>query len=123
MGYGIFEPGIDKWDHWPENGKYLISYDDSEFTNDNERRTIEKALDTLESNTHLKFVKYDKKNCTSSTHPCNWYMQFLRSNQGFKTTIGREKKSGPHSIHLLVKRGRQNPMADESNYFYVIHEV
>ena len=125
MGYAIFglEPGFYKWDQWIENGKYLISYDDSEFRS-KERKTIEKALETLESKTHLKFVKYDRKTCTLGSHPCNWYIKYQRSKKGFMSPIGREKKSGPHFIQLLIKDERkENPMADITNYFYVIHEV
>jgi len=122
-GYGIFETGIDKWDNWIENGKYLIAYDDSEFKK-LERKTIKKALEILEANTHLKFVKYGDYTCTSDAHPCSWYMKFQRTKKGFSTAVGREKKSGPHFIQLLVGRsGQQNPMEEESNYFYVIHEV
>ena len=87
----MFQPGIEKWDNWRENGKYLISYDDSEFTSDKttaERRTIEKALHTLESVTSLKFVKFDRYTCPPDDgsgpdpHPCNWYMKFQRSKNG-----------------------------------------
>ena len=121
-GYGIFETGIYKWDHWQENGKYLISYDDSQFTNKDERRTIEKALNTLESVTSLKFVKYDPYTC-SLGDKCSWYILFVRSKKAFLASIGREKKAGPHDIQLLVGRGSKNPMAEEKNYFYVVHEV
>ena len=122
MGYGVFETGIYKWDNWIENGKYLIAYDDSEFKK-LERKTIKKALDTLESNTSLKFVKYDNSTCTPEIDPCSWYMKFQRSNQRFAAEIGREKKSGPHYIQLLVKSGTQKPMTEITNYFYVVHEV
>ena len=81
-GYGIFETGINKWDNWIENGKYLIAYDDSEFKK-LERKTIKKALEILESNTHLKFVKYGDYTCTSDAHPCSWYMKFQRTKKGF----------------------------------------
>ena len=121
MGYGVFQTDIYKWDNWIDNGKYLIAFDDSEFKK-LERKTIKKALDTLESNTSLKFVKYDNSTCTHEKDPCSWYMKFHRSNQ-FSAQIGREKKSGPHYIHLLVKNGKQKPMTEITNYYYVVHEV
>ena len=121
MGYGVFETGIYKWDNWIDNGKYLIAYDDSEFKK-LERKTIKKALDTLESNTSLKFVKYDNHTCAQGD-PCNWYMKFQRSKKGFSAFIGRNKKSGPHDIQLLVKNGNQEPMKNITNYYHVVHEV
>ena len=80
---------INKWDHWVENGKYQISYDDSDFTGRKHRKelaTIKKALETLESKTHLKFVKYDNNTCAHGTHPCSWYMKFKRS-EGISKSI------------------------------------
>ena len=122
MGYGIFQTDIGKWDNWIENGKYLIAYDDSDFIRKLERKTIKKALDTLEFNTHLKFVKYDRKTCAPGD-PCNWYMKFQRSKKGFLAYIGRDKKAGAHNIQLLVQNGKQKPMTEITNYFYVVHEV
>ena len=105
-GYGMFQTnGADKWDNWVENGKYLIAYNHSEFGK-LERKTIKKALETLESKTHLKFVKYDLDTRTlkydrntltcppvpknpgiQTTHPCNWYMKFVRSEGILKSII------------------------------------
>ena len=100
-GYGIFQTnGADKWDNWVENGKYLIAYDHSDFGK-LERKTIKKSLETLESKTHLKFVKYDLNTRTvkydrntltcapgaPDPHPCNWYMKFVRSEGILKLTI------------------------------------
>ncbi len=89
-GYSILQTnGADKWDHWVENGKYLIAYNHSDFGK-LERKTIKMALETLESKTHLKFVKYDPYTgtvkydrntltCVPGQHPCNWYMKFKSS--------------------------------------------
>ena len=123
MGYGVFQADIYKWDNWIENGKYLIAYDDSEFKK-LERKTIKKALDTLESNTSLKFVKYDNSTCTPERDPCSWYMKFERSKR-FSANIGRNKKSGPHNIQLIVRSidGKQKPMTEITNYYHVVHEV
>lgn len=132
MGYGIFQTDIGKWDNWIENGKYLIAYDDSDFRK-LERKTIKKALEALESNTHLKFVKYDRETNTTVINdrkircapgdPCNWYIKFQRSKKGFSAYIGRDKKAGAHNIQLLVQDGNQKPMTEINNYFYVVHEV
>ena len=79
----LFDTTVGKWDHWIENGKYLISYDDSELTCGVEKKTIAKALEVLESVTSLKFVKYNSDSCTNS-HPCSWYMKFRPSERTLK---------------------------------------
>ena len=75
----LFDTTVDKSDHWIENGKYVISYDDSELTYRVEKKTIAKALEVLESVTSLKFVKYNKYSCF-----CSWYMKFRPSERSLK---------------------------------------
>lgn len=90
MGFAMFQPNISKWNNWIENGKYLISYDDSDITHPSKQRTLKKALETLESVTSFKFVKYER--CMNSPcwdgrcsdgDPCSWYMEFVPS-KGFR---------------------------------------
>jgi len=123
MGFGVFQLDINKWDQWKENSKYLIPYDDSDLTMMAERdsqmaqRTLKKALETIESVSSLKFVKYDTNNCLSGD-PCSWYIKFIRTTGPFSSKLGRNKKSGPHLIKLN-SRG----VLETKYHFYIIHEV
>ena len=74
MGYGVFQTtNILKWDQWKENGKYLIPYDSSDLKKKAEEKTLRIALETIESISNLKFVKYDNvmiNNCSNNITPC-----------------------------------------------------
>ena len=116
MGFGVFQLDIKKWDQWRENSKYLIPYDDSDLTEKAEKETLRKALETIESVSSLKFVKYDRNNCVSGG-PCSWFIQFIRAN-GFSSNLGRNKKSGGHLIKL-----HSQAILEIKNHHHIIHEV
>ena len=117
MGFGVFQLNIKKWDQWKENSKYLIPYDDSDLTKKAEEKTLRKAMETIESVSSLKFVKYDMNKCLPGD-PCSWYLKFIKSKKGFYTELGRNKKSGNNDIkvHWLA-------ISETKYHFYVIHEV
>ena len=68
----MFELDIGKWDQWKDfqNGKYLIPYDDSDLRKKTEEETLRIALEAIEFESNLKFVKYDPKTC-SKGEPCS----------------------------------------------------